>query len=445
MGMGRGRGAFSVAFACVVGSAAFGPIRAETPFAASEASESQVAASPLIPASEVADESLLVFHRQFSVDRFVTGSLADSAEIADVPRAAVEEAERALALAIDTEREVRTGDRFYMRWEEDYSIDNRPLGTSRMLTAELRTARKGTIAISRFRPLTCAPEAPTPFYFANGQEAGAAPVKLPLDHIQITSGFGLRTDPLDQPERVPPVVAQPAPVEAPAPTPVERALEDKKEILHAYLGRDRGQLGGARDAGGQTANAAEIDRIMAERRVRRREEEARQKADKEAAEKEAAARAMAPQPQPAAAAAPKLLFMHEGLDLLANLGTPIHAAADGIVTLARRDRGYGNAIHLQHGAAMTTIYGHLSRFAEGVEAGARVVRGQTIGYVGNTGRSTGAHLHFEVLLRGRPVDPQTVARPTQLAGFDLARFRKQLAREQQERAQNLLDTPAARR
>ncbi len=378
-----------------------------------------------------ATAALMLYRRQFSVEGIVTGSLTDSTSLAGVPPAAMLEALRALESVLDLEQDLRTGDRFAARWEQEFTLDNHPVGVGRLLAVELHTARNGTIAISRFRPM----KGDERFYLADGRLAAPPPVSLPLDRIQITSGFGLRPDPLDQPQRVPPVVAPPT-ARGPAPLPAERVVEDRKEIVHAYAGFiNVGQLGNASDVRGRNAD---LDRIMAERRVQRREEAARKQAEKEAAEKAVAARDARPQPPPQTQK-PVLLYMHEGLDLLANIGTPIHAAADGLVTLARPDRGYGNAIHVEHAGRLTTIYGHLSRFAPGITAGAWVGRGQLIGFVGNTGRSTGAHLHFEVLVSGHPVNPTSLTQLPRLTGFDLARFRKQLAFELRERAIELAD------
>jgi hypothetical protein len=125
--------------------------------------------------------------------------------------------------------------------------------------------------------------------------------------------------------------------------------------------------------------------------------------------------------------------MHEGIDLLGKVGTPIHAAADGLVILARPDRGYGNAIHIEQARGLETIYGHLQRFAPGIEAGTLVNRGDLIGFVGSTGRSTGAHLHFELLVDGKPVNPLPFAKDVLLDAFDLARFKKLLAAEKAQR------------
>lgn len=95
--------------------------------------------------------------------------------------------------------------------------------------------------------------------------------------------------------------------------------------------------------------------------------------------------------------------MHTGVDIGAGYGTPVRAAAPGQVVVAGVISGYGNAIVVDHGNGLATLYGHLSRF--GVHPGQRVAAGQTLGAVGNTGNSTGPHLHFEVRVNGTPVDP----------------------------------------
>jgi murein DD-endopeptidase MepM/ murein hydrolase activator NlpD len=98
---------------------------------------------------------------------------------------------------------------------------------------------------------------------------------------------------------------------------------------------------------------------------------------------------------------------HEGVDFSAAYGTPVRATADGIVTrVGREDDGYGNLIELRHPNGIRTRYGHLSGFARGLHAGERVSQGETIGYVGSTGLSTGPHLHYEFLVNGRATNPQ---------------------------------------
>jgi murein DD-endopeptidase MepM/ murein hydrolase activator NlpD len=95
--------------------------------------------------------------------------------------------------------------------------------------------------------------------------------------------------------------------------------------------------------------------------------------------------------------------LHAGIDIGVAYGTPIHAAASGTVVLAGWTGGYGNYTCIDHGGGMATCYGHQSSYA--VSSGTQVSQGQVIGYVGNTGHSFGAHLHFEVRINGNPVDP----------------------------------------
>jgi murein DD-endopeptidase MepM/ murein hydrolase activator NlpD len=105
--------------------------------------------------------------------------------------------------------------------------------------------------------------------------------------------------------------------------------------------------------------------------------------------------------------------MHEGVDLAAPRGTPVYAPADGYVQKASEFGSYGNFIEMEHGGNIETRYGHLSGYA--VAAGDQVHKGQLIGYVGSTGRSTGPHLHYEVRVAGEAVDPTTYLADTQLA------------------------------
>jgi len=109
---------------------------------------------------------------------------------------------------------------------------------------------------------------------------------------------------------------------------------------------------------------------------------------------------------------------HSGIDISAPIGTPVRAAADGTVMEAGMENGYGRQILLNHGHDIETRYGHLSGFA--VVAGQQVKRGQVIGYVGMSGRSTGAHLHYEVRIHNAPVNPHKYLRLTYSGLGDLA-------------------------
>ena len=104
--------------------------------------------------------------------------------------------------------------------------------------------------------------------------------------------------------------------------------------------------------------------------------------------------------------------MHKGTDFAAPLGTPIMASGSGTVKKAGWCGGGGNCVVIKHNSTYQTIYAHMSKFAKGIRSGARVKQGQTIGYVGSTGKSTGPHLHYEVLINGKRVNSQTLKLPS---------------------------------
>jgi murein DD-endopeptidase MepM/ murein hydrolase activator NlpD len=212
-------------------------------------------------------------------------------------------------------------------------------------------------------------------------------MRLPLEIISVSSGFGLRADPFDQP---PPFSAIGKPV----------PLGDTKfRVLPVAVSAN----------GSKTNVATPLGASLG----------------------------LAPRPglMPPARLGFRTLFMHEGVDLAAPVGTPVYAASDGIVVGAAPNGGYGNWIRIDHPGKLATVYGHLSEFAPGIESGVQVSQGELIGFVGSTGRSTGAHLHFEILKNGKAVDPLTFpeARRAQLVGSDLERFRKQVKRALAER------------
>ncbi len=119
--------------------------------------------------------------------------------------------------------------------------------------------------------------------------------------------------------------------------------------------------------------------------------------------------------------------MHKGVDWAARRGTPILAAGNGVVEFAGRRGGYGNYVRIRHANGYKTAYAHMHRIAPGIHKGAKVRQGQVIGSVGSSGRSTGNHLHFEVLVNNRHVNPMTihVPRGRQLRGKLLAAFKKE--------------------
>ncbi len=104
--------------------------------------------------------------------------------------------------------------------------------------------------------------------------------------------------------------------------------------------------------------------------------------------------------------------MHRGTDFAAPMGTPIMASGDGVVKKAGWCGGGGNCVVIKHNSTYQTIYAHMSKFAKGIRSGVRVKQGQTIGFVGSTGKSTGPHLHYEVLINGKKVNSQTLKLPS---------------------------------
>jgi murein DD-endopeptidase MepM/ murein hydrolase activator NlpD len=302
---------------------------------------------------------------------------------------------------------------FLCGYRQPFTVDGTPIGTAQLIWLELRTTAKGTVALHRFQPKGGTEQ----LWLANGEAAGNAALRLPLDVINVSSGFGLRPDPLDKPGPAMGPLNDPAPVAAapppePPPPPKEEPLPPPRRPSLGGLAA----FGGARDV---------FDSGRPDFHRRRAEPEP------------ATEVAKAPEPVQVEAPPPPKprLFMHDGLDLVAVTGTEIYAAADGVVTGAGPNGRYGNWMQIDHAGKVTTVYGHLSAFAPGIEAGTRVSQGELVGFVGNTGRSTGAHLHFEIVSGGRTVNPLTfpAIKRTQLAGADLDRFKKQVKRSLDER------------
>jgi murein DD-endopeptidase MepM/ murein hydrolase activator NlpD len=118
--------------------------------------------------------------------------------------------------------------------------------------------------------------------------------------------------------------------------------------------------------------------------------------------------------------------MHTGVDWAAPMGTPIFAAGNGVVDDIGLKGGYGKYIRLRHANGYETAYGHMTAFARGLDVGSRVRQGQVIGFVGSTGLSTGSHVHFEILVNDRFVDPMRIKLPRGrvLDGIALSSFER---------------------
>lgn len=124
----------------------------------------------------------------------------------------------------------------------------------------------------------------------------------------------------------------------------------------------------------------------------------------------------------------KQRILHSGVDYAAPTGSRIYASGDGVVQRAQWAGGYGRYVVIKHNAEYSTGYAHMSGFARGIKPGMRVKQGQVIGYVGSTGRSTGPHLHFEVIKNGKKVDPLKIQAATgaNLTGKELQRFKVEI-------------------
>ncbi len=133
--------------------------------------------------------------------------------------------------------------------------------------------------------------------------------------------------------------------------------------------------------------------------------------------------------------------MHSGIDIAAPRGTPIYATGDGRVKFVGRKGSYGKTIELSHSGGIVTRYGHMSKYKPKLSRGAKVKRGDVIGYVGSTGRSTGNHVHYEFRVRGKAVNPKTVKLPTKgvLTAREMKSF-KRLAKNMRYQLIRLRDT-----
>jgi murein DD-endopeptidase MepM/ murein hydrolase activator NlpD len=343
--------------------------------------------------------------REMAATGVVAAALAMSLTEADVPLPVQFEMRRALSTIIDFDRDVGSGDRFYVRYRQTFTGEGTPLGTGRLLWAELRTTAKGTIGLHRFR----GQDGREGLWLGNGELAGAPPMRMPLDIVHISSGFGLRPDPLDKPGSATGPLAH---LVTPAPEPP--APPEKESLRSSRLPIPDGLSALARDV------------------IESRQPKFHRARPVQAAEASPEQSKVEP---PTAPPPKRPLFMHEGIDLVATAGTEIYAAGNGLVAGAGPNGRYGIWIQINHADRVTTTYGHLSALAPGISVGMSVSRGELIGFVGNTGRSTGAHLHFEVVSNGRAINPLTFPafRRHQLAGADLERFRQQVGRSLEER------------
>lgn len=336
------------------------------------------------------DEDLPVT-REVAVDGVVVGLLDLAFVRAKVSPGLTAELRHAFAVALDLERDVQPGDAFHVRYAETRTPRGAVIA-HRLLWAEFRTRARGSVAVHRFRGRDHSEQ----LWLADGQAARPPTMRMPLDSVVVSSGFGVRPDPFDQ---------QPAPsVKAAATVSLKRAASAKPAS--------------SSDDGAPLPINTPLSVLLGldERAVSALKKAAR---------------------------GPCASCLHQGVDLVAPSGTPIHAAADGVVSGAAPNGPYGNWVRIEHAGRLATVYGHLEKFAPGIEPGRTVAQSDVIGLVGNTGHSTGAHLHFELRTDDRPVDPlrNPLFKVERLQGSELERFRRQVARSLEQRDSARLPPP----
>src|SRR3984893_17733870 len=200
--------------------------------------DARVAAERLLGS---ADEDALYlacqpFTRQIAAGGVIARAFDASLADAGAPAAAMLAAQRALAMSIDFGRDVAAGDRFYIRYEQAFTAEGTPIGVGRVMWAELGTKAKGTIALHRFRPQGGVER----LWLASGEIATPPSMRLPLDVVTVSSGFGLRADPLDKPSAMPPAMGPlpdpaksvpAADVEGPAAAPEQPVVVPREELV----------------------------------------------------------------------------------------------------------------------------------------------------------------------------------------------------------------------
>lgn len=245
-------------------------------------------------------------------DGVIDSSLYLSGSEAGLPAATLVELIRIFSWDVDFQREIRSGDRFEVMYEQAFDPDGRLVNAGRIMFAALTlSGERKTMYLFR------TDKGREDYFNAMGQGARKALLRTPIDGARLSSGYGRRR--------------------------------------HPILGYTK---------------------------------------------------------------------KHNGIDFAAPRGTPIYAGGDGVITYRGRKGGYGNYIRIRHTNGYSTAYAHMKSFARGMTKGKRVRQGQVIGYVGSTGRSTGPHLHYEILVNNRHVNPLRVKMPSgrKLKGGELERF-----------------------
>lgn len=266
--------------------------------------------------------------QRFAARGEISGSLYTSGEKAGVPRAIMAALVRAYSHEVDFQRDLHSGDRFEVLYDQSTARNGTPVGQGVIIYAAL-------VINGKTKPLyrVTFGDGAIDYFDERGQSVRRSLLRTPVEGARMTSGFGMR--------------------------------------MHPLLGYSK---------------------------------------------------------------------MHQGVDFGASTGTPIYAAGAGVVEMAKFNGSYGRYVRIRHNGSTQTAYAHMSRFAKGIAPGTRVNQGDVIGFVGNSGRSTGPHLHYEVMVRGRQVSPLSVSMPVGrvLEGKTLAQFKQGQTKIQQE-FQSLVD------
>jgi murein DD-endopeptidase MepM/ murein hydrolase activator NlpD len=341
---------------------------------------------------------------------------------AGLPPSVREDVIEAFGATLNLVLDVADGDGFHVRYEQAMSGE-RAVGPGRLLWAEVQSKAKGTIAIHRFR----SNDGSERYWTASGKAAVPPVMRLPLVSVNVSSGFGMRPDPFDRPTSKFLGISGPLHPDhalATQPEAIDATKDEPKKDKPKKRRPSSLSFSGFSSSSGDFANGERGRETVVETPAA---EPSTPRVDVKAVDKPAELQ--------------RRLFMHAGVDLVAPTGTPIFAAGDGVVVGAGPNGPYGNWIRIDHPGRVTTIYGHLSAFGPDIKPGTEVKEGQLIGLVGNTGRSTGAHLHFEVWRNGQPVDPMATQelRLPVLNWNELQRLKARVGRSLGRRGQELAD------
>ena len=327
--------------ACILLGAFAAPRAAET----GPEDEARVAEQQVLGAAddEARYQALQPFTREIARTVVIASTLEEALSRAELPNVVALEALSALAATVNLQRDLKPGDRFHVRYEQTFTAAGAPIGVGRVVWAEMALAKRAPVVVHRFKLRDQADR----LWFANGLSATPPSMRMPLETISVSSGFGLRADPFDQPRPLS-ATGRAEPMGGPG----VQSGGVQSGGVQSYAGGRVKVLPPGLPTGGPSGNGGTVN----------------------VATPLGASLGLNPyggfRPAPARGG----LFMHEGIDLVAPAGTPVYAAADGVIVGAAPNGRYGNWIRIDHGKGVATQYGHLMAFAPGIEPGEPVVK-----------------------------------------------------------------------